>query len=121
MNHSPSFFIFTDDIMEQLEFRSILSNYSLDFPTKFDSEYFKEQHDYSILIVNLHLWNNNPYDIIMHWKESINSHQTILLAYTSEKHDHPSIHKAKSAGAELILDKNQLLELLQSIIVGFSH
>jgi hypothetical protein len=57
----------------------------------------------------------------MHWKESINSHQTILLAYTSEKHDHPSIHKAKSAGAELILDKNQLLELLQSIIVGFSH
>jgi len=121
MNQSPSFFIFTDDIMEQFEFRSLLSNYSLDFPTEFNIDYFNSKQEYSIIIVNLHIWNNNPYEIIMKWKESIESHHTILLAYTSEKHDHPSIHKAKSAGAELILDKNQLLNLIQSIIEGFTH
>jgi len=119
MNQSPRFYIFTDDIMEQIEFRNIISNSPIEFPTECSPDTCNHQGNDQVLIVNLHLWNLDPYLIISLWKE-LNVEHSIIFAYTSEKHDHPSIHKAKAAGAQYVLEKHQLHTLLSSIISSMS-
>lgn len=108
--------ILTDDLMEQIELQNIVGISHSRIITNLESlESACNSNQEYIFLINLHAWNLDPILTITYLKENNKNPNAIVIAFTNEKHDHESIHRAKTAGAKLVVEKDRLTPFLQSI------
>lgn len=107
--------IITDDIMEQIELTRYISEgqYTCSIvPPDINSI---EKDKQICFIINVHA---SSFDVMsfLHAYSNIKAESTIeIIAYTSEMHDHQTIHAVKSIGIHHMCTKAQLISFLQSI------
>ncbi len=108
--------LLTDNIMEQYEFTSFFHESEFGFSlVPPDIHQLMQKNIPIFLIVNLHAESFDAFSYFNVIRSSPIIQSITIIAYTDIKHDHESIHKAKSHGVKYVCTKEQVKELLGHI------
>ena len=105
--------IITDDIMEQLELTQMISIGSHSCSMFPPSDETFDPNVSIFILLNVHA---RSFDAMTYLQSIANTPQSYqIIAYTSEMHDHQTIHAIKSLGIKLMCTKAQLITFLKKI------
>lgn len=107
--------LITDDIMEQIELKRYIPDeyYACSI---IPPEISTIEHGKQIcFIINVHASSYDAISFLRDFKNITYDSPIEIIAYTSEMHDHQTIHIVKSMGIQHMCTKTQLMSFLQSV------